>query len=164
MTSFEINIIFLIFRIEFQFSSQTLVRKYKLRRLVLFQVQIVIPTKRISVHNQNYHIFFCIRLSFINSVAKVPFACLKNFWLKFRKIRFFEHNFEKFSRFSLILSKFCFCFKARAKINTIFSVGGDCAGRFAERKHFSNFLGMLPTFGFRISMVSNGGKQIFIKF
>ena len=65
MTSFEINIIFVIFRIEFEFSSQTLVRKYKLRRLVLFQVQIVIPSKRLRVHYQNYHIFFSIRLSFI---------------------------------------------------------------------------------------------------
>ena len=63
--SFEINIIYLIFLIVFEFVLQTEVLKFKLRRLALLQVQIVISSMRISVHNQNYKNFFCIRLSFI---------------------------------------------------------------------------------------------------
>ena len=40
-TSFEINTIFLIFRIEFEFILLTFVQKYILRRLLLFENQIV---------------------------------------------------------------------------------------------------------------------------
>ena len=34
-------------------------------------------------------------------------------------------------------------------------------GRFVVQKDFSNFLGTVPTFGFRILIVENGGSQNF---
>ena len=57
-----------------------------------------------------------------------------------------------------------FSFPARGKTNTIYSDEEEWTGRFVKRKYFLHFLGTVPTFGFRISMVENGGKQIFIKF
>ena len=57
-----------------------------------------------------------------------------------------------------------FSFPARAKTNTIYSDEEEWTGRFVKRKYFLHFLGTVPTFGFRTSMVWNGGKQIFIKF
>ena len=61
-------------------------------------------------------------------------------------------------------NKFYFSFPARAKTNTIFSDEEEWTGRFVKRKYFLHFLGTVPIFGFRISMVEKGGKQIFIKF
>ena len=84
----------------------------------------------------------------------VSFACSKNF-LKLEKMRCFEHNFQKVSRPLMFLDKFNFCFQAR--------YGEKCAGRFVKRKHFSNFHDTVPTIGFRVSMVENGERQIFIK-
>ena len=43
----------------------------------------------------------------------------------------------------------------------IFHYGKKCAGRFVEHKYFSNFLGTVPTFGFRISIVENVRSQNF---
>ena len=79
-------------------------------------------------------------------------------------MQFFEHNFQKFSRPFMFYNKFYFSFLARAKTNTNFSVDEELTGRFVKRKYFLHFVGTVPTFGFKISMVENGGKQIFIKF
>ena len=61
-------------------------------------------------------------------------------------------------------NKLYFSFSAPAKTNTIFSAEEEWTGRFVKRKYFLHFLGTVPTFGFRFSMVEKGGKQIFIKF
>ena len=47
--------------------------------------------------------------------------------------------------------------------NTIFHYGQSCAFRFDDHKYFSNFLGTVPTFGFRISIVENVRSENFIK-
>ena len=57
------------------------------------------------------------------------------------------------------LIKFYYCFKAPAKTNTIFNYGEKYAGRFVDHKYFSNFFGMEPIFGFRISIVENVRSQ-----
>ena len=61
-------------------------------------------------------------------------------------------------------NKLYFSFSAPAKTNTIFSAEEEWTGRFVKRKYFLHFLGTVTTFWFGISMVHNGGKQIFIKF
>ena len=45
----------------------------------------------------------------------------------------------------------------------IFNYGEKFAGRFFDHKYFSNFLGTVPTFGFRISIVGNVRSQNFIQ-
>ena len=79
------------------------------------------------------------------------------------KVQFFKHNLKKIFRPLHFLSYFYYCFKAAAKTNTIFHYGTKCAGRFVDHKYFSNFLGTVPTFGFRISIVKNVRSQNFIK-
>ena len=64
----------------------------------------------------------------------------------------------------MLRNKFYISFPARAKTNTIFSEEEEWTGRFVKRNYFLQFLGTVPTFWFGISMVQNGGKQIFIKF
>ena len=79
-------------------------------------------------------------------------------------MQYFVHNFQKFSRPFMLLNKFYFRFQAGADTNTIFSYEEEWASRFVKGKYFSNFLGTVPIFGFRISMVEIGGRQIFIRF
>ena len=79
------------------------------------------------------------------------------------KVRFLKHNFEKVFRPLQFLSYFYYCFKAAVKTNTIFHYGKKCANRFVDHKYFTNILGTVPTFGFRISIVENVRSQNFIK-
>ena len=90
--------------------------------------------------------------------------CLKQFDAHLEKVRFLKHNFLKIFRLPQFWSDFYHCFKAAAKANTIFHYGKKCAGRFVDHKYFSNFLGTVPTFGFRISIVKNVRSQNFIKY
>ena len=54
-------------------------------------------------------------------------------------------------------------FKTPAKTNTIFHHGKKCGGRFVDHKYFSNFLGTVPTFGFRISISKTSGAKILLR-
>ena len=143
------------FPIRIEFLSQALVQKFKLISSALLHVRLFIPSRRISLHNQKYIFVICIRLSFIKVVAKIPFACFKSFARNLEKMQFFEYNFQKCFRPLMFLHKLYFCFQARPKQ----SYGEKCAGGFVKRKHFSNFLGMVPTFEFRISIVDNGENK-----
>ena len=89
--------------------------------------------------------------------------CLTKFDAYLEKVRIFEHNFEKNFWLLQLLSNFYHCFKAAANTNMIFHYCKTCAGRFVDHKYFSNFLGTVPTFGFRISIVENGRSQNFMK-
>ena len=89
--------------------------------------------------------------------------CLKKFDAYVEKVRFLKHNFQKIFRLLQFLSNFYHCFKAAIKTNTIFHYGIKCAERFIDNKYFSNFLGTVPTFGFRISIVENVRSQNLIK-
>ena len=62
-----------------------------------------------------------------------------------------------------MLSYIYYSFKAAAKTNTIFHYGKNCARRFVNHKYFSNFLGTVPTYGFRIFIVENVRSQNFMK-
>ena len=79
-------------------------------------------------------------------------------------MQFFEHNFQKFSRPFMFYNKFYFSFLARAKTNTNFSVDEELTGRFVKRKYFLHFVGTVPTFGFKISMVENGGSNFSLSY
>ena len=69
--------------------------------------------------------------------------------------------FKTIFRLLQLLNNFYHCFKAAAKTNTIFHYGKKFAGRIVDHKYFSNFLGTVPTFGFRISIVANVRSQNF---
>ena len=89
--------------------------------------------------------------------------CFKSLMHIYKKCDFLTKIFKNFFRFLQFLSNFYHCFKAAAKTNTIFHYGKNCARRFVNHKHFSNFLGTVPTFGFRISIVENVRSQKFLK-
>ena len=89
--------------------------------------------------------------------------CLKKFDAYLEKVRIVEHHFEKLFRLLQLWSNFYHCFTAAAKTSRIFHYGKKCAGRFVDHKYFSNFLGTVPTFGFRISIVENVRSQNFMK-
>ena len=89
--------------------------------------------------------------------------CLKRLMHMYKKCDFLTKIFKKFSGFYNFLSNLYHCFKAAAKTNTIFHYGKNCARRFVNHKYFSNFLGTVPTFEFRISIVENVRSQIFLK-
>ena len=80
-------------------------------------------------------------------------------WKKCEFLSIIVKNFRPLQ----FLSYFYYFFKAAAKSNTIFHYGQKCVGRFVDHKYFSNFLGTVPTFGFRISIVANVRSQNFIK-
>ena len=71
------------------------------------------------------------------------------------------HKFLKISLSFMFLNQFYFCFKPTAKINTIFYYEKSVWIDFVDRI-YSNFLGTMPTLGFRILIVENGGSQSFI--
>ena len=80
----------------------------------------------------------------------------------YKKCDFVTKIFKKNFRLLQFLSNFYHCFKAAANTNTIFHYGKNCARRFVNHK-YSNFLGTVPTFGFRISIVENVRSQNFMK-
>ena len=89
--------------------------------------------------------------------------CLKCLMHMFTKCDFLTKICKKNFRLLQFLSNFYHCFKAAAKTNTIFYYGKNCARRFVNHKYFSNFLGTVPTFGFRISIIENVRNQNFMK-
>ena len=89
--------------------------------------------------------------------------CLKQFDAYVEKVRFFSAQCLKIFLPLQFLRYFYYCFKAAAKTNTIFYYGTKCAGRFVDHKYCLNFLGMVPTFGFRLSIVENVRSPNFIK-
>ena len=89
--------------------------------------------------------------------------CLKGLMHMYQKCDFLKQILIKFFGLLQFLSNLYRCFKAAAKTNTIFHYGKNCARRFVNHKYFSKFLGTVPTFGFRISIVDNVRSQNFMK-
>ena len=92
--------------------------------------------------------------------AEPFFVLFKRFDAYVQKVRFFNKNFFRLLQ---VLYNLYRCFKVAAKTNTIFHYGKNCARRFVNHKYFSKFLGTVPTFGFRISIVENVRSQNFMK-
>ena len=75
------------------------------------------------------------------------------------KAECFKQNFQKISGALQFLNNFYISKTARRNENTIFHYKTNLLGRFVVHKYFSNFLGTVPTFGFRILIIENGGSQ-----
>ena len=141
------------------FFLQRISQKCTLRRLALSKVWLFISYTKINLPNQLFNILICIILSFTKFVCWAIVCFVLKVWCICTK----SAIFLKIFRLLQFLSSFYHCFKAAAKTNTIFHYGNNCARRFVNHKYYSNFIGTVPTFGFRISIVENVRSQNFMK-